>query len=391
MHSEMVLGLPDYEITEIQRESGKVCISARYTGEVACPECQSTHLRSKGRYQRRVRHESWGLRQCELVLEARKWQCRVCGRYFRQQFPGLLKGQHATEAFRKMIFCRHWDGISRRRLSQREGIGAATVERHFQHFLSRKASELSGAACPKILGIDEHFFTRRQGYATTLCDLEKHKIFDVVLGRSEASLEGYLQQLSGKDNVLVVCMDLSSGYRSLVKKHFPNAVIVADRFHVVRLLNHHFLATWKQLDPAGSKHRGLVSLMRRHPENLKEEQRPNLDAYLEQFPALKIVYQFKQRLCHLLLHKHRTARQCRRLAPKLLRSIAELRASPFPSLRTLGDTFAAWADEIARMWRYTRSNGITEGFHTKIEVLQRQSYGFRNFQNYRLRVKVMCS
>jgi hypothetical protein len=41
--------------------------------------------------------------------------------------------------------------------------------------------------------------------------------------------------------------------------------------------------------------------------------------------------------------------------------------------------------------RYTRSNGITEGFHTKIEVLQRQSCGFRNFQNYRLRVKVMCS
>jgi transposase len=250
---------------------------------------------------------------------------------------------------------------------------------------------LSGAACPKILGIDEHFFTRRQGYATTLCDLEKHKIFDLVLGRSEASLEDYLQQLPGKDNVLVVCMDLSFGYRSLVKKHFPNAVIVADRFHVVRLLNHHFLATWKQLDPTGSKHRGLVSLMRRHPENLKEEQRPRLDAYLERFPALKIVYQFKQRLCHLLLYKHRTARQCRRLAPKLLRSIAELRLSPFPSLRTLGDTFASWADEIARMWRYTRNNGITEGFHTKIEVLQRQSYGFRNFQNYRLRVKVMCS
>jgi len=176
-----------------------------------------------------------------------------------------------------------------------------------------------------------------------------------------------------------------------VKKHFPHAVIVADRFHVVRLLNHHFLATWKQLDPVGSKHRGLVSLMRRHAENLSEEQRPKLNAYLESLPALKIVYQFKQRLCHLLLHKHRTARQCRRLAPKLLRSIADLRASQFPSLRTLGDTFSSWADEIARMWRYTRSNGITEGFHTKIEVLQRQSYGFRNFQNYRLRVKVMCS
>ena len=42
------------------------------------------------------------------------------------------------------------------------------------------------------------------------------------------------------------------------------------------------------------------------------------------------------------------------------------------------------------MWRFTRNNGITEGFHTKMEVLQRQAYGFRNFRNYRLRVRVMC-
>lgn len=39
----------------------------------------------------------------------------------------------------------------------------------------------------------------------------------------------------------------------------------------------------------------------------------------------------------------------------------------------------------------TTMNGITEGFHTKMEMLQRQAFGFRNFENYRLRVKVMCS
>jgi transposase len=152
MHSEMVLGLPDYEITEIQREAGKVCISARYTGEIACPECQSKQLRNKGRYQRRVRHESWGLRQCELVLEARKWQCRDCGRYFRQQFPGLLKGQHATEAFRKMIFCRHWDGISRRRLSQREGVGAATRGAAFPTFPFQESIGIVRRRMPQNLG-----------------------------------------------------------------------------------------------------------------------------------------------------------------------------------------------------------------------------------------------
>src|SRR5215467_2236436 len=72
-----------------------------------------------------------GMRHVFLILEARKWLCRACGRYFRQQFPGILKWQRASERFRSMIFFRHWDGISRRRLGQREGIGSATVERWF--------------------------------------------------------------------------------------------------------------------------------------------------------------------------------------------------------------------------------------------------------------------
>jgi hypothetical protein len=44
--------------------------------------------------------------------------------------------------------------------------------------------------------------------------------------------------------------------------------------------------------------------------------------------------------------------------------------------------------ESGNMWRFTRNGAITEGFHTKIEVLQRQAYAFRNFDNYRLRVRV---
>jgi hypothetical protein len=46
---------------------------------------------------------------------------------------------------------------------------------------------------------------------------------------------------------------------------------VADRFQVIRILNHHFLACWKELDPVASKNRGLLSLMRRHRHNLKPE------------------------------------------------------------------------------------------------------------------------
>ncbi len=101
--------------------------------------------------------------------------------------------------------------------------------------------------CPVVLGIDEHFFSRKQGFATTLCDLKKHKIFDIVKGRSEADLSSYLASLVGKERVKVVCMDLSSTYRSIVKKHFPNAKIVADRFHVIRLLQHQCMMTYREL------------------------------------------------------------------------------------------------------------------------------------------------
>ena len=67
------------------------------------------------------------------------------------------------------------------------------------------------------------------------------------------------------------------------------------------------------------------------------------------------------------------------------------RQAGLPQLVSLGQTLHSWAEEIAAMWRFTKNNAITEGFHTKMEVLQRQAYGFRNFNNYRLRVKVSCS
>lgn len=388
---ETLLRIPHYEITDIGQTGSEIRILARYTGPVSCVVCGGTRLRNKGVVTRTLRHQSWALERVYLCLSGHRWLCRDCGRQFRERFPGVLAGQHATEAYRLHVFRDHWDGINRSRVARREGISPATVERHFRHFLGRLVAERSSAVCPQVLGIDEHFFSRKQGYATTFCDLKNHKVFDVVLGRSEAALERYLSKLEGKDRVRVVCIDLSPTYRALVRKHFPHALIVADRFHVIRLINQHFHALWRQLDPLGAKNRGLQSLMRRHEQHLSPQQRQNLQRYLAHLPALEAVYHFKQQLCALLLNKHSTARQCRRLAPELLDRTRQLQTCGLAPLVTLGDTLHSWSEEIARMWRFTRNNAITEGFHTKMEVLQRQAYGFRNFQNYRDRVKIMCS
>lgn len=67
-----------------------------------------------------------------------------------------------------------------------------------------------------------------------------------------------------------------------------------------------------------------------------------------------------------------------------------MRQAQLPQFVQLGETLDSWKEEIATMWRFTRNNGITEGFHNKMETISRQAYGFRNFESYRLRVNVLC-
>lgn len=385
-----ILNLPGFAIVSV-RNSNPAVIEAEYTEKILCPYCDSPKLRMKDSFLRKVRHESLGCRSTILVIRSHKFKCHDCGRYFNQRFPGILKYKRSTEAFRREIFEKHNSGICQSRLSELAAIGPATVERWYHDYLKVSVSRWQNDPLPRVMGIDEHFFSRKTGYATTICDLNRHRVFDVTLGRSELSLNGYFNRLNGKEQVKVVVMDLADHYRSLISKHFPKALIVADRFHVIRLVNHHFLKLWQTLDPIGRKNRGLLSLMRRHEWNLSEGQRVRLNDYLSKHGEIKIVYEVKQQLTKLLLLKNQTARACRKLIPVFLKYIEQLKSALFEPLVTLGKTLESWGKEVVRMWRFTRSNGITEGFHNKMEMISRRAFGFRNFENYRLRVKALCA
>ena len=126
---------------------------------------------------------------------------------------------------------------------------------------------------PPGAGYRRTLLQSQTGYATTLVDLKNHKVFDVVPGRSEASLRSYLKRLPGKEQVRVIVMNLSETYRQIARQYFPNAMIVADRFHVIRLVNQHFLKLWQSHDPEGRKNRGLLNLIRRHHWKLVEQQK----------------------------------------------------------------------------------------------------------------------
>lgn len=383
---DSILGLHGLTILRVERH-GDIHVWAQPSQRPACLYCERTPVRIKATYQRTVKHTRLGTQLMVLHLRVPKYHCQGCNRYFRHRFSGIQPRYRASEPYRLQVFEAHEGGVSQRRLTQTHRIGSATVERWYQSYVRRRVSELSGRMCPQVLGIDEHFFTRKKGFATTLVDLRNHKVFDVVLGRSEPSLRRYLSRLPGRENVKVVVMDLSETYRQIVRKYFPNAQIVADRFHVVRLVNHHFLKLWQQQDPVGRKHRGLLCLMRRHQWNLTGEQQDRLARYLEDYPVLKALYFAKQRLMRFLLLKTIKAKRAKRLLPRFLALLEQFANSP---AKALADTLRSWLEPIVRMWRFSKSNGITEGFHTKMEMISRRAYGFRNFENYRLRVLALC-
>jgi transposase len=340
---------------------------------------------------RRVRHELVGERTTILLFKAYKFYCRPCNRYFNQQFPGIGKYQRATERLQQQVFHQHTEGVSEKSLAHNFKLGKATIERWYHKGYLREYKEIKNQNCPQILGIDEHSFSKKQGYATTFCNLKKHKIFDIVKGRSEKDLANYLAQLPGKEQVKVICIDLSSSYRSLIQRYFPNAKIVADRFHVIRLMLHQCMQTYQEIDPKMKNQRGLLAALRTNPENLTPQRLKKRDEYLNQQPAINAIYQFKRQLHRVLMKKTMQARRCKKVIPLFLKMITALKESPFKRLATLGKTLYQWREEVVRMWRFSKNNGITEGFHRKMKLIQRRAYGFRNFENYRLRVRVLCS
>src|SRR5690606_22815293 len=108
---------------------------------------------------------------------------------------------------------------------------------------------------------------------------------------------------------------------------------------------------------------------------------------LSENPALKAVYDFKQKLMKIILTRVYSKKEAAKVIPQFLDAIRALKTCGFRNLETLGNTLENWNKEIVRMWRFSKTNSITEGLHRRMDEIQNRAYGMHNFGNYRIRVK----
>ena len=189
IRSEAVLGLPGYQITGIEEQSGKVRISARYTGPISCPHCGGVRLRVKDR---RVRHR--GTRAGEPAFGAGIGKPQVAVPGLRPQFLAALSGHSAAQTghrpFRRSIYGSTGTGSTAAGWAGGKA-SAAPPWSAGSRFPRHAQAERSGAV-PAGAGHRRALLHPAERLRHHVLRPASHKIYDVVLGRSEAALEAYL-------------------------------------------------------------------------------------------------------------------------------------------------------------------------------------------------------
>ncbi len=384
--------LENFVIKEKVLCESPLTFEATYTKEPVCPHCSSLKLHIKDTFIRSIRNIAINHKASKIRVRAHKYKCLECNKYFNTRFDGIKKYSRTSEKLKKSVYKLYNNGYTSQDIADELGIGYASVERYYQSIVRVKNKHIATMKIPKILGIDEHRFSKKVGFVTTFCDLQKHRIYDVVQGKSNADLQSFLLSLEERERVKVVCIDMNGAYKNIVKEYFPNAKIVSDRFHVVRLVNHHFSKLCKKIDELGLSYgrNGLMRLLITKQEKLSDKQKTKLEQYFSEQSAIKIIYHFIHELLDILRNKGQSKQETFDHIKKLLAKITELKKISFSEMQTLGKTLYRWREEVILMFRFSKNNGITEGFHRKMKLIQRRAYGFRNFENYRLRVRILC-
>ncbi|MBQ3218038.1 MAG: ISL3 family transposase [Akkermansia sp.] len=361
-----------------------------------CPHCGSSELYAHGYYHRNASAMGRDGARKRLRIKLKRYKCRCCAKSFSQSCNriGIGKWQRRNARLNDMLSRECANGVSNKAIGMKYRISTSTVERQLHKNHAVLLSEQLQYPCPHVMGIDEHSIhrgrTKGHKFAVTLADLRHHRVYEVFEGKNSKVLEANLRRLKGREQVKVICMDLSSPFRSIVQRLFPRAKIVADRFHVIRLIIDTFHEFCKAADPEIKWKRGIICALRTKGANLRPTQRLLLEKEFSRHPAIETAYDFKEELCTLLSINERKRINCVPLLERLKEMVWQMLHDAPEIFKKLGRTIRQWFEPIIRMWRFTKSNGITEGFHRKMKLIQRRAYGYRNFQNYRLRVLIEC-
>lgn len=368
------LNLPGLTVVRSFEQEHQYTFVAQANGEPAPCDCRSPSFVRFGRRQDRFRDLPIHGKFVEVVVDRQRYRCKQCGKTRSSKLPFVDDHHRMTTRLTQHIFSTSAKATFSD-VGGAMGVPESTVR---DVFVSRAEPVVLNwrPATPRVLGIDE---VRIGGhFRCVIGDVEERRILDLLDSRKKADIDKRFSDMPDKDRVEVVTMDMYGVYRDLARRHFPNAAIVADKFHVVRMGNKAVNDLRKRIrgkvsDPEKRLElsRGLGTISRRRAIwDASDEIRA--EAWELEYPTLMQAHRYKEEWADIF--RAATTKQEARI--NYIRWKILLPADVRPEFDGLIRTADRWGEQIFDYFDHPYTNAYIEALNGLVRDLHNSGRGY---------------
>jgi transposase len=354
-------------------------------------ECTSCGKRSKTIHDYRkpsaIKHLKLGKRQTYLVVGKRRFFCKACQKPFTEKLSGINKWQRKTKALDDEII-ESLREMSFASIKRRFGVNYKAQVKLLKHTMKpfeKSWEEEKRVGKPISIGIDEHSFSGRD-MCITVTNLTTPSLKSILPDDAKKTLDSFFSNIPDdvKPKITSFCIDMKKMYKFSIKRSFPKAKVVIDHFHLIYDANHRIDEERRiTQEVKGVKISRKIFL--RNRENLSDTEKDLINSFFTKYPDLKFYWFIKESLRDM--YKLKQKGKAQEKLNSLIRIMYKQRER---GLTQWANTLEYWKEEILNFWDYRITNAYTEGIHTKLKLIKRIGFGFRNKEVYIRKAALAC-
>ena len=385
-------GIVGYKYINTRYENGAVIFKIGHNRfNLKCSCCGSKQVLRRGTTTRRFKSLPIGLKPVLIEIEVQRVFCLAC-KAIRQVKLSFAKWRRTyTKAFERyaLMLSKFMTILD---VAKHLKVSWGTIKDIQKRYLKKRYRNPSLKHIQRI-AIDEISIGKGHRYLTVVLNLKTGAVIHVGDGKGVDALTPFFKRVKrSRAKIKAVAIDMSPAYIAAVLDNLPKAAIVFDHFHVIKMYNDQLSQLRRALfnEASGPLEKQVLKgtrwLLLKNPENLNHDKKEQnrLQEALKLNQPLAAAYYMKEDLRQFWKQKNKAA------AKKFLNSwIGKAESSKIPMLIKFAKTLRGRMFGLLNYYDHPISTGPLEGTNNKIKTLQKQAYGFRDMEFFKLKIQAL--